>query len=356
MKICVYAICKNEEKNIDNWVKSMSEADDIYVLDTGSTDKSVKLLKKNKVHVKKLKLKRFRFDDARNISLEMVPKDTDIYVCTDLDERFEPGWRKALEENFKDATRASYLYNWSFDENGKPATTFYLNKIHTKDYKWTHPVHEVLTPLKEEKEILIENIVLNHYQERKENRRDYLKLLELSVKEDPSDDRNMHYLGREYMYYKMYDKAIDTLHKHLLLPKSTWKDERCASMRFIARCYKEKEFYEESLFWYNLAIDEAPYLREGYVELAFLEYSLKNYANAIKLLDKAFLIKEKSKSYINEVFAWNYFPYDLYSLCAFYLNKKDIAINYLNKAISLDPGNERLLKNLELINKGSMND
>ena len=29
--------CKNEEKNILKWYESMKEADDIYVLDTGST-------------------------------------------------------------------------------------------------------------------------------------------------------------------------------------------------------------------------------------------------------------------------------------------------------------------------------
>ena len=36
-KICVYAISKNEEKFVSRWVDSMKEADDIYVLDTGST-------------------------------------------------------------------------------------------------------------------------------------------------------------------------------------------------------------------------------------------------------------------------------------------------------------------------------
>ena len=45
-KVCVYAICKNEEKFINRWVESMKEADEIYVLDTGSTDNSRKLLKK----------------------------------------------------------------------------------------------------------------------------------------------------------------------------------------------------------------------------------------------------------------------------------------------------------------------
>ena len=41
MKICVYAIAKNEEKFVERWVSSMREADGIYVLDTGSTDRTV---------------------------------------------------------------------------------------------------------------------------------------------------------------------------------------------------------------------------------------------------------------------------------------------------------------------------
>jgi len=47
MKICVYAICKNEIKWIDRWLDNMSEADAIVVLDTGSTDGSFEKLQKD---------------------------------------------------------------------------------------------------------------------------------------------------------------------------------------------------------------------------------------------------------------------------------------------------------------------
>lgn len=46
-KIVVYAISKNEEKFVKRWVDSMKEADEIYVLDTGSTDNTVSLRKFN---------------------------------------------------------------------------------------------------------------------------------------------------------------------------------------------------------------------------------------------------------------------------------------------------------------------
>ena len=346
MKICVYAITKNEEKNVDAWVDSMSEADEIYVLDTGSSDNTVSKLKKRGVHVKQEVITPWRFDVARNKSLEMVPEDTDLYACTDLDERFDSGWRNLLEKNYlNEYTRVRYTYNWSFDENGKPATVFYLNKIHNGDYKWTHPVHEVLTPLKEEKEMIIGDIVLNHYQDTKQSRSKYLPLLELSVEESPEDDRNVHYLGREYMYYGMQEKCIAMLHRHLNLKTATWKDERAASMRYIARSYKALEYNEEAKFWYEMAIKEAPYLREGYVEYAYLLYEQGLYKDAINNLDLALQIKEKSKSYINENYAWDYHVYDLYALCAYYLNKKDIAKKYNEIAISLSPKNERLINN-----------
>ena len=145
-KVCVYAISKNEEKFVDRWVESMKEADSIYVLDTGSTDKTYKKLKKLGVNVKRKKISPWRFDIARNESLKLVPEDCDICVCTDLDEVFVKGWRNILEDLWdKETTRLAYNYNWALDDNGNPKVNFYIEKIHSRfNYIWTHPVHETL--------------------------------------------------------------------------------------------------------------------------------------------------------------------------------------------------------------------
>ena len=288
-KVCVYAICKNEEKFVDRWVDSMSEADEIYVLDTGSTDKTIKKLKRRGVHVKKKKVQPWRFDVARNLSLDLVPKDADICVCTDLDEVFDFGWRDKLEALWGNGvTRVRYDYIWSFNSNNEPAVNFYIEKIHARDgYKWTHPVHEVLSYDGQEKSITTDLITLKHYPDSSKSRGSYLPLLELSVKENPMDDRNVHYLGREYMYYERWNECIDTLIRHLNLPSATWKDERAASMRFIARSYKALKRYDEARMWLDKAIEEAPYLRDAYVERALLEYSLENWDGVIEYCLKA---------------------------------------------------------------------
>ena len=90
MKICVYAISKNESKFVDRWYNSMKEADEIYVLDTGSTDDTVAKLKSHNVNVVTKIIKPWRFDTARNESLKLVPSDADLCICTDLDEVFTP--------------------------------------------------------------------------------------------------------------------------------------------------------------------------------------------------------------------------------------------------------------------------
>ena len=330
-KVCVYAICKNESKFIERWVKSMSEADAIYVLDTGSTDNSVPLLKKLGVNVVKKTISPWRFDTARNASLDLVPLDTDICVCTDLDETFEPGWRKIFEETWeKGADKLKYNYNWSFDTLGNPATTYYIAKVHKrKGYKWTHPVHEVLNTLPEERELIANGVTLNHHPDPTKSRSNYLPLLELSVKEDP----------------------IDTLIKHLNLPKATWNAERCASMRFIARDYINLGRKKEAIMWLKEAIKEAPNLRESYVELAQIYTNNQQYEEAYNLLEQAFLIKNKPPIYINEAFAWNEYIYELMAIVSYNLKRYPESLQYITKACEINPQEERLKNNYEIINK-----
>jgi len=105
LRVYVYAICKNEEKHAARWMRSMSEADGVYVLDTGSDDGSVGALRELGAVVMQRRIEPWRFDTARNISMEMIPQDADICVCTDLDEVFRPGWREGFERIWRRGRR-----------------------------------------------------------------------------------------------------------------------------------------------------------------------------------------------------------------------------------------------------------
>lgn len=354
-KICVYAIAKNEEKFVDRWFNSVKEADYIYVLDTGSTDNTVDKLKELGVVVNQKIIDPWRFDVARNEALKMVKDDVDICVSIDLDEVLLPGWKDELGKIWdENVTRLHYTYNWSLDDNNRPIISFYSDKIHKRNcYEWIHPVHEVLNYIGDSKEIIktTNNITINHFPDKNKSRSGYLPLLELSVEENPTDDRNMHYLGREYMFYERWNDCIDTLIKHLNLKTATWKDERSASMRFIARSYKKLKRYDEAKMWLDKAMKETPYLRDPYVERALLEYELNNLNETEKYCIEALKIKTHEKTYVNERFSWDETIYDLLSIVKY--NKKDYdkSLYYINKALEINPNNKRILKNKELIEK-----
>ena len=69
MKVAVYAICKNESKFAERWMASMSEADEIVVLDTGSADDTAEKLRALGAAVTVEAITPWRFDAARNRSL-----------------------------------------------------------------------------------------------------------------------------------------------------------------------------------------------------------------------------------------------------------------------------------------------
>lgn len=356
MKIVVYAICKNEAQFVDRWMDSMSEADEVVVLDTGSSDDTVQRLRARGARVEGEVISPWRFDVARNRSMELVPEDADICVCTDLDEVLHPGWRKLLEAAWRPgAGQATYRYTWSFNPDGSEGVVFWYEKVHARHgYQWVHPVHEVLRwtgPGRPGPKVTVENMQLDHLPDPAKSRAQYLPLLELSVKEDPNDDRNVHYLGREYMYRSRWDDCIRTLERHLAMPSATWADERCASMRYIAHSWAMKGNRPLARNWYLRAIAEAPHLREPYMDLAMLLYEDGCWDGVLYFTACALTIVKRPRTYICEAAPWGSLPHDLRSIAFYKTRRLPEALAEAREALALEPENPRLAGNVSLLER-----
>ena len=352
--ICVYAICKNEGQFVRRWMQSMSEADLVVVLDTGSTDDTVELLRECGARVMVEQIVPWRFDTARNRSLELVPENVDICVCTDLDEVFRAGWREKLEKAWQTGMgQVSYRYTWSFEPDGSEGYVFWSEKIHARHgYRWTHPVHEVLEWTGEgarPRIMAVEGIQLDHHPDPTKSRGQYLPLLELSVQEAPTDDRNMHYLGREYMYRGRWEDCIRTLTHHLTMPTATWADERAASMRYMARAYANLGNTGQALKWYLRSITEAPHLREPYMDLASWLYERQEWDGVLYFTGLALGIQSRPRTYICEATAWGSLPWDLRALAFFHTGRTEQALECAREAARLAPLDQRLAENVRLI-------
>jgi tetratricopeptide (TPR) repeat protein len=360
-KVCVYAICKNEAGFVDRWMDSMGEADAVVVTDTLSTDDTVERLRARGATVFIDEVKPWRFDVARNISLGHVPEDADICVCTDLDEYFNPGWRENLEKAWRAhdpatpggiARLGKYLYNWSLKPDGSPDVQFYYDKAHSRHgFRWTCPVHEYVRyqgalPLVV---VPVEGMVLNHAPDPLKSRGSYLPLLEMGVREAPGDERMRYYLGREYLYAGEWGKCVEALTAYLALPRATWREERCAAMRWIAKAFHGAGQAGQAYAWYYRAVAEAPGMRDPYVEFAKVCYARGDWPLAYFLTEEALKIGEKSQTYVNSGEAWDSTPDDICAIAAHHLRLHDAAARHARRALSLAPENDRLRNNLRLI-------
>lgn len=354
-KVSVYAICREEEQFVDRWMDSMEEADLVVVTDTGSADGTVERLRERGAVVYEEKIEPWRFDLARNLSLEHVPEDTDICVCTDLDEVFSPGWRKKLECCWQpDAKMGKYLYNWSHKPDGRPDVQFQYFKIHERrSYRWVHPVHECLEycGTGPEKRVFLDGVVLDHYPDPAKSRGSYLPLLEMAVGESPQDDRMAYYLGREYMYHSRWEDCITALKRHLSLPSATWNEERCASMRWIAKSFYMLSQIPEAYSWYYRAVAEMPAMREPYVEFAETAYRLGDWPTCFCMAEQALKITKKSPDYINMGYAWDSTADDLCAIACYNLELYRRAADHARAALAFQPEDERLFNNLKLIER-----
>ena len=78
---------------------------------------------------------------------------------------------------------------------------------------------------------------------------------------------------------------------------------------------------------------------------------INNYDKAIFYTNEALRIRKRKKTYVNEIFSWNYIPYDVLAISYFYLGDIDTSINYAHMALEMEPDNENLINNLDIIKK-----
>ena len=176
---------------------------------------------------------------------------------------------------------------------------FWTDKIHCRQgCRWVNPVHEVLTfDGGEGAPIYAEGVFLEHHADPAKSRGQYLPLLELAVEEDPTNDRNTHYLGREYYFHGRWAESEAMLKRHLAL----------------LACQRE------------------------------------NWLEVLYCTGRALAIQERPKSYMTEPAAWGEGPWDLASLAYYYLGQRALAIHAVKTALTFAPEDPRLVENLRLM-------
>ena len=342
MKVAIYTICKNEEKTVERWYESTRDADYHILTDTGSTDGTVALARSLGITVHQVFLNPFRFDDARNASLLVVPEDVDYCIALDADEILAPGWRESLEKaHAAGIDRPIYRRLEAFNPDGSVATEFNGFKVHRRfGIRWHYPIHEVphWYSTEVEKQEFIEGFEVHHHQNKETSRAQYLPLLEMAVKENP-DARNLYYLGRELSYYKQWDRCTEMLKKYLEL--SIFPQERSSACRILGQA--DPKNAEE---WFIKGTEEWA-SRESYLALANHYYLQKDWEVCQLVAKKALDFDTKPMEFLAEAWAWGHMADDLVAVSAWQLGDYATAIKHGSKALEVSPDDERLQNNVK---------
>lgn len=142
MKISAIIITRNEEKNLEECMKTLEFADEIIVVDNGSKDQTVALAKKLNALV--FEIPGLDFSYLRNIGKEKSSSDWLFYI--DADERVTPELaqeiKSTLAENPKNCAYSVIRKNYFL---GKPSPNLEkINRLIKKDalIGWQGSLHE----------------------------------------------------------------------------------------------------------------------------------------------------------------------------------------------------------------------
>ncbi len=258
LSLCM--ITKNEEKNIKACLDSMVNiADEIIIVDTGSTDRTIEIAKSYGAKVFSYKWND-DFSEARNISLEKATKDWIIVL--DGDEVLPKEDGKKLK-NIINATsmEALYLRLENIVDNKSLGDAVVLRVFrNNKLYRFRNKMHEqVIFSIEEnggKDKIQATNLKILHYgydpkiynmvDKQKRN----LKILE-SYPEEERDGYFYYSIGNEYSRANDIKKSLEMYYKGLEFARNNYPDKLPSYLPYlilnISKSLASQKKYDEAI-------------------------------------------------------------------------------------------------------------
>lgn len=312
LSLCM--IVKNEEAVLERILKPMSlAADQIIIMDTGSTDRTKEIAQRYTRDVYD-----YTWNDdfaaARNAACEKASMD--YWMWLDADDTVSPETVKKLiklKETLDPSTDVVMMkYATGFDSRGKTTFSYYRERILRNHFGfiWQGRVHEAVTP---RGNILYSDIEIKHKKEGAGDRDRNLRIYETMLKQgEILEPRHQFYYARELYYHERYADAIRVLEGFLKEPGG-WVENKIDACLHLAYCYTrlkqpdqamkalvgsfiydtpraeacceigrlkmEEGAYREAAYWYSQALSLHPDEQSG----AFVQKDCYGFLPAIQL-------------------------------------------------------------------------
>lgn len=291
----------------------------VYVLDTGSTDDTVGLLRKHGANVTVRIIDPWRFDHAREAALSLVPNEPEILcVSIDMDERLEQGWQDKLKAEWKAGCNFGnyrYIGEWQDAERTIPAVESARTRIHARQgFHWERPVHEIPAADATTRILACDtSIMVRHYPDGKQ--RNYAPLLTTILEANPNDADARLQRGGEFAQKGEWDNALIDYQAWLRLThgddRPVMRYRRATTHIAMATCYYYLGQQDRCLREFFTAVSAEPNCREAWVHLANAHATMGQHAMALGCAEKAIAIERPPYHACTDSFCWSDYPHKL---------------------------------------------
>lgn len=286
--LAVCMIARNESKRLPTAIESVRKvADQVIVVDTGSTDNTVECARSLGARVAEYPWKD-DFADARNRSL--AEAECDWILCLDADECLTPESESALLKALT-GTAGAYMVRIESRVDstaGKVFVNFFPRLFRNLDgVRFEGKVHEQVTPSLERLGAAIEisEIVIKHTGYAlsdsgiKAKAQRNAALLLKQVEERPRDALTLFHLGEAYSMLEHYEDAVEAYDRALAAGKLDNVVRGALLQNKGAALVKLKE-YEKAIMSLRKAREVDPGLLTTHLVLASALYGMKKFERA----------------------------------------------------------------------------
>lgn len=346
--ISLCMIVKNEEKNLHRCLNSIKDmVDEIIVVDTGSTDKTVEIAKSFEAKVYHFQWTN-SFSDARNESLKYATMDWILIL--DADDEFCKEDKEKFRQLINNSLNESFLYFFetlnycgSFPDSNNISVN--LNpRLFKNNYGYTYSgaVHNQLINIKNKVKDVNCPIRIYHYGyldsniKAKDKRKRNISLLEQQLKEDPNNHYANFNLGNEYFALGDIPKALEYYYKSY----EGFNPNAGYGFILIIRIVIANQLIEQyatSLQFADIGLKYYPAFTDLYYFKGVTYKTMKRPTLAIKAFEKCIEMGE-SPSDLKFLYGTGSFK-ALYELGCIYMELKDYheAYRYFNETIKSNP-------------------
>ncbi len=350
MKICLCMIVKNEEKYIKVCLDSAFKfVDEAIVVDTGSTDKTIDILKK---FGDRIQIRHFQwnndFSAARNFSLQGVTADWILVI--DGDQRIIGNPEKL--RNVLAASKVSgfnIIEESHMDGGAKAKMLVYAKLFRNNGYQYHRAVHEQLDIDQGAVLDLDEDVCkVIHYGYLEQNMKEKAKTnrnLDILLSEygkNPNDAFTCYHLGATYGAMNEYNLSLQYYFKCLeLSPKTGYDAYHFLLFKRVILNYMLLEQFEAGISFIDGILKDKQC--QKFVDLFFLKGSclkkLRQYEEAERMFKQCLKIGNTNK--FDSVYGRGSFLAAL-ELARIYRSKDNVAcaVSHYEQAL-YDPGNKQ---------------